>query len=38
MRAVYLREDPSEYRTESPSIPLFEASDAQKPRQKVPFS
>jgi hypothetical protein len=37
-RAVYLREDPSEYHTESRIIPLFEASDVLKPRQEVPFS
>jgi four helix bundle protein len=37
-RAVYLREDPSEYRSELPMIPLSEASDELKPSEEGPFS
>ena len=37
-RAVYLREDPSEYHAEPPNIPHSGISEAFNPLEEVPFS
>jgi four helix bundle protein len=37
-RAVYLREDPSEYHAEPPNIPHSGTSEAFNPLEEVPFS